>query len=132
MYLCELLSLSGSVDSKESVELHPKPENMISAAVMKKILFLLVNDTTIAVYAMKKQTSRRWNGHEYYKETVDNLMNGIDLQDLGLTTDCELQRIWAGDTESGTYILHVLYQKGQDKMLASYNMDKDFLKKCER
>ena len=125
MYFCELFTVLGSVNSKERVQLLPGPQNMISAAVMKKLLFLLVSETTIAVYAMKNRTE----GTGYYKQ--NNRMNEIHPQDLGLTTDCNLLRIWAGDTETETYILHVLYQKGQDNTLASYNMDKDFLKKCE-
>ena len=96
---------------------------------MKKVLFLLVNETTVVVYVIRTQCNlfRAGFGHEI----MENRMNKIHLPDLGLTTDCKLQRIWAGDTETETYILHVLYQKGQDKMLASYNMNKDFLKRCE-
>ena len=119
MYLCELFSVSGSVYSKDCVQLRPRPENIVSAAVMKKVLFLLVNEKTIAVYAMEMR--KKWNGR--YDETVDNRMNEINLQDLGLATDCKLQRIWAGDTESETCVLHVLYQREQDKILTSYNMN---------
>ena len=123
MYLYELFSVLGSVNSKYCVQLRPRPENMLSAAVMKKVLFLLVNEKTIAVYAMK-------NKYNIVDRIMDNRVDEINLQDLGLTTDCKLQRIWAGDTESGTYLLHVLYEKEQDKTLASYNMNKNFLKKC--
>ena len=127
MYLCTLFSLLGSVNSKDPVELHPKPQNIISGAVMKKVLFLLVDglERTIAVYAMKERRDS-WSN-----ETINNQMNGISLAGLGLTKDCKCQRIWAGDTESGTYILHVLYQKGRDKILASYNVDEEFLEYCE-
>ena len=106
--------------------LRSTPEKTISAAVMKKVLFLLVNGTTIAAYDMKESTE--WNGH--YDVAVDNQMNEIHLQDLGLTSGYELQKIWAGDTESETYILHVLCQKGQDKILVSYNVNKTFLEEC--
>ena len=125
------ISREGSVYSKEPVELRPEPQNMISAAVMKKVLFLLVNETTIVLYVMKKRINYNvfFNNNDH--EDMANRMNEIHLQDLGLTMDCKLQRIWAGGTESGIYMLHVLYQKGHDKILASYNMDKDFLKRCE-
>ena len=113
--------------SDKTVALRPKPENMISATVIKEVLFLLVNETTIAVYDMNERTE--WNGH--YDVAVDNQMYKIHLQDLGLTTNCELQKIWAGDRESATYMLHVLYQKGQDKILVSYSVNKNFLEKCE-
>ena len=127
MNLCELFSLLGSVRSEKAVDLRPNPDKMISAAVMKKVLFLLVNETTIAVYVMKERTE--WSGR-YYK-TIDNRKNEINLQDLGLTTDCDFQKIWAGDTTSETYILHVLCQQGQNKILVSYNVNTKFLEKCE-
>ena len=101
---------------------------MISAAVMKKVLFLLVNETTIAVYTMKERIF--WTGIYHVAADVNNEISKIHLQDLGLTTDCKLQKIWAGDTKSETYILHVLYQKEQDKILVSYNVNKKFLEKC--
>ena len=91
---------------------------------MKKVLFLLENETTIDVYAMRTRSNGRYN--------LDNQMNKIHLQDLGLTTDCKLQKIWAGDTKSETYILHALYQMGQDKVLVSYNVNKNFLEKVDQ
>ena len=103
---------------------HPSPKNVSNAAAMKDFQLLLENGKTIAVYVIRSSCST-W-GFD-----VDNRVNEIHLQDLGLTTDCELQKIWAGDAESGGYILHVLYTRtGHGHGLASYAVDEKFLAKC--
>ena len=96
---------------------------MTSAAVIKDLLFLLEKRKSIAVYVMR--TIR------YLYDTINNRREEIQLQDLGLSTDCELEKIWAGDTEHGACVLHVLYtRKGHGHVLASYTMNETFLKKC--
>ena len=93
---------------------------MTSAAVIKDLLFLLEKRKAIAVYD-RMLTNCYGN----------NRQEEIQLQDLGLSTDCELEKIWAGDTEHGAYILHVLYSsKGYGHALASYTINETFLKKC--
>ena len=94
---------------------------------MTEVLFLLENGKTVAVYNM--EAPKKYKGN-YLKE--NNRMGEIHLQDMGLTTDCELQKIWAGDTGSSAYILHVLYMcAGHGKKLASYLVDETFLANCK-
>ena len=115
---------------KGSWILRPNPLNVTSAAVMKKVLFLLENGKTIAVYSM--EDPYRYDKTKRVSVDANNRMSEIHLQDLGLTTDCELQKIWAGDTERRTYILHVLYTRtGHGNALASYSVDEKFLANCK-
>ena len=100
---------------------------MTSAVVMMRVLFLLENGKTIAVYNVE-EPGKDAKG-SYVKE--NNRMSEIHLQDMGLATDCELQKIWAGEDGSKSF-LHVLYMHtGHGNMLASYTVDQTFLENCK-
>ena len=104
--------------SPTNTSLTPVPENVTSAAVIKDLLFLLEKRKAIAAYVMREIIG-------------GNRREEIQLQDLGLSTDCEPEKIWAGDTEHGACVLHVLYTiKGHGHALASYTLKETFLKKC--
>ena len=92
---------------------------------------MLENGKAIAVYAMEHPITK-YDATKGKDVHIGNCISEIHLRDLGLTTDCELQKIWAGETESGTYILHVLYSRtGHGNVLASYTVDDKFLANCK-
>ena len=79
-----------------------------NVAVMKHLLFLLTDRNIIEVYDRHRKT----------------VIKTIHVADLGLLVDSTMKKIWAGDTEGKSYVLHVLYSRHvHSNILASFSVD---------